>query len=566
MDETTGAPGASPEPAPAPALPADEPRGFLASALTPIAPAHPAADEADDETAGSSADYHAGEYEETEEAAAAQGNSVMRAFLLAAVERWRKGAGTAVKALEVEKAKAQARQTRTNHTISENRVGGTTTTNVNESKGNKDAKSANSRTHAVNNANQAKSSRDDKNASNRNRDDKNHRQNQGKTSRDDKTSSNKDDKTSSNRNRDDKNSSAKNSSAKTSKDDKNHDTDTNADSRSAKFSNDSKNSGDSKTAGDSKSTKGDQGTTTVHDGEGGGALAPNRKTDLKTGKPTDSKDQRPGAADAEQGKAQGQPGQKPSGQQSPQPADTTPAATDTRPRTQDAREAGYRDGHRAARGVAQVRAYVDGTRDGYADGTEQATKEKAQLDEARDERKQQRADAQRNPQQINTNGEQQPVSGTNNVVPITVKGIDKENVYLGEGAARESMTRGEVRSLKTFERRLKARSSQMIKAADVLKALVAYEKEQARQALALVEKAKSVKGGEKLIPKLQRMAEAAKQEAAAAEEAHKQAVRAAESVKVLLANVEKRDGLIYKAVVDSPETMPAEMAFYKETA
>ncbi|MBK6017613.1 hypothetical protein JHN45_41800, partial [Streptomyces sp. MBT53] len=46
MDETTGAPGVSPEPAPAP--PADEPRGFLASALTPIAPAHPAADDADD--------------------------------------------------------------------------------------------------------------------------------------------------------------------------------------------------------------------------------------------------------------------------------------------------------------------------------------------------------------------------------------------------------------------------------------------------------------------------------------------------------------------------------------
>ncbi|MEU4932056.1 hypothetical protein AB0G54_37075 [Streptomyces yokosukanensis] len=538
MDETTGAAGGSPEPAPAPTPPADEPRGFLASALTPIAPAHPAADDADDETAGSSADYHAGDYEETEEGAAAQGDSVMRAFLMAAVERWRKGAGANVKALEVEKAKAQARQTRTNHTISENRVGGATTTNTNENKGNKDAKSANNRTHAVNNANQAKSNRDDKNASNHNRDDKNHRQNQGKVNRDDKTSSNKDDKS----------SSAKDSSAKTSKDGKTHNTD-------------SKNSGDSKTSSDSKTAKGDQRTTTVHDGEGGGALAPNRKTDPKAGKPI-GQNQRPGTTEEEKG----QPGQQqPNGQQSPQLADTTPAAG-TRPRTQTAREAGYRDGHRAARGVAQVRAYVDGTRDGYTDGTEQATKEKVQLDKARDDRKQQRADAQQNPQQTNTSGEQQPVSDTNNVVPITVKGIDKERVYLGDGAARESMTRGEVRSLKTFERRLKARSAQMIKAADVLKALVAYEKEQARKAAALAEKAKSVKGGEKLIPKLQRMAEAAKQEAAAAEEAHKQAVRAAESVKVLLANVEKRDGLIYKAVVDSPETMPAEMAFYQEAA
>ncbi|MFI1568202.1 hypothetical protein ACH4ZX_35170 [Streptomyces sp. NPDC020490] len=555
MDETTGTPGTSPEPAPAPALPADEPRGFLASALTPIAPAHPAADDADDEAAGSSADYHSGEYAETEEATTAQDGSVMRAFLLAAVERWRKGAGTAVKALEVEKAKAQSRQTRTNHTISENRVGGATTTNTNDNKGNKDVKSANNRTHAVNNANQAKSNRDDKNASNHNRDDKNHRQNQGRTNRDDKTSSNKDAK----------NSSAKNSSATTSKDDKNHDTDANTNSRSTKSSTDSKNSGDSKTASDSKNAKGDQRTTTVHDGEGGGALAPNSKATPKTGKPTGPQNQRPGATDPEQGQSQGQPGQQqPDGKQSPEPADTTPAAT--RPRTQTARETGYRDGHRAARGVAQVRAYVDGTRDGYADGTEQAAKEKVQLDKAHAGRKAQRASAQQNPQQTNTNGAQQPVSGTNTVVPITVKGIDKERVYLGDGAARDSMTRGEVRNLKTFERRLKARSAQMIKAAEVLKALVAYEKEQARKALALVEKAKSVKGGEKLIPKLQRLAEAAKQEAAAAEEAYKQAVRAAESVKVLLANVEKRDGLIYKAVVDSPETMPAEMEFYKEAA
>ncbi|MCX4581369.1 hypothetical protein OHB41_51415 [Streptomyces sp. NBC_01571] len=359
-----------------------------------------------------------------------------------------------------------------------------------------------------------------------------------------------------------------------------------------KSSNDSKNTGDLRTASDSKNAKGDQRTTTVHDGDGGEALAPNPKTTPKTSKATGPQDQAAKASGAQAGKPAGPKGKVPAdskdqtakpgdskeaasgdpkekGQQPTGPQDASAsAAAEGRPRTQDAREAGFRDGHRAARGVAQVRAYVDGTRDGYADGTEQAAKDKARLDEAHQDRKEQRADAQQRPAPTSRDGEQQPVSDTtvDTAAPLAVKGIDKDRVYLGDGAARESMTRGEVRSLKTFERRLKARSTQMAKAADVLKALVAYEKEQARQALALAEKARSVKGGEKLMPKLQRLAEAAQQEAAAAEEAHKRAVRAAESVKVLLANVEKRDGLIYKAVLDSPETMPAEMAFYQEAA
>ncbi|MCX4581367.1 hypothetical protein OHB41_51405 [Streptomyces sp. NBC_01571] len=131
MDDTTGAPGAGPEPEPTPAPTsapvsgpaAEEPLGFVASALTPIAPVHPAGD-ADEENAGSSAAFHAQDGQEAGQSGDAHSGSVLRALALAAVERWRKGAGANVKALEVEKAKAQARQIRTNHTISENRVGG----------------------------------------------------------------------------------------------------------------------------------------------------------------------------------------------------------------------------------------------------------------------------------------------------------------------------------------------------------------------------------------------------------------------------------------------------------
>ncbi|GGU49814.1 hypothetical protein [Streptomyces violascens] len=582
MDETTGAPGASPEPAPVPAPPADEPRGFLASALAPIAPAHPAADDTDDEAAGSSADYHHSDDGDEDEEGTSRGKSegsVIRAFLLAAAERYRKGAGANIKRLEADKAKHQAHQTKTAHTISENRVGGTTTTNTNANKSDKAHKGANLRQHTGNNTSQAKSNKDAKKADTTGRDDKHHKQDANKHNRDAKTA------------RDDKNHDTAAKSSKDSKDDKH------ADSRAAKTGRDDKN------------------TTTVHDGTGGQGLAPAPKgttaKDKDGGKSTGDKggkdEKAPAAKDngqkpktSEKDPAVKDDGEKPKAGEKTEKSDKPEAAktdkdgkdtaaqgddktkqgqtpTGGRPRTQSSREAGYRDGNRAARGVAHIEAYRDGARDGYADGREQAQQERKQLDQARDERKADRSP--QNPQEGSS-----PVSGhssadyhqpaaapgsgqaTSDVTPVQVNSVDKEGVQLGAGAARASMTRGEVRTLKAFERRLKARAADMVKVAEVLKALVAYENQQARSAYTLMEKTKGVRGGAKLLPTLRRLAEAAKVQAAAAEESRKRAVRAAESCRVVLANVEKRDGLIYKAVVDSPETVPAEKAFYEETA
>ncbi|MEU2873018.1 hypothetical protein ABZ769_28105 [Streptomyces olivoreticuli] len=225
--------------------------------------------------------------------------------------------------------------------------------------------------------------------------------------------------------------------------------------------------------------------------------------------------------------------------------------------TRESREAGYRDGTRAARVVAHAKAYRDGVKDGWGDTTEAAGREKVRLDKAHEERK-------------NAREKEQLVSGTGNSSadfhkpePIGVREVNGSHVLLGDGAAKESMSRGEVRSLKGFERRLTAKSASMTTIAEDTKGLKAHAEEQARKATRLLEDAKAVEGGEKLAAALARLEEAAKVQAGKAEEIHKRAVRAAEGCAVVLSNVETRYGGIYRAVVDSDETAPAELAFYK---
>ncbi|MEU0837677.1 hypothetical protein, partial [Streptomyces sp. NPDC005969] len=220
------------------------------------------------------------------------------------------------------------------------------------------------------------------------------------------------------------------------------------------------------------------------------------------------------------------------------------------------RETGYRDGTRAAKVAAHTKAYRDGVKDGWADVTQVADRQKARLDQAHQARKQDR-------------DKEQPVTGTQSSAdyhqpqPIGVKEVTASHVVLGDGAAKDSMSRGEVRSLKGFERRLGAKSDAMTKVAETTKGLQAHAEEQAKKATKRLEDAKAVKGGEKLASALTRLEEAAKIQADKAKEIHKRAVRAAEACAVVLANAETRYGGMYKAVVDSDETAPAELHFYK---
>jgi len=225
--------------------------------------------------------------------------------------------------------------------------------------------------------------------------------------------------------------------------------------------------------------------------------------------------------------------------------------------TQPAREAGYRDGARAARVTAQAQAYRDGAKDGWNDINEAAKREKDRLNKAHTDRKKDREKLKDKPVNATSADYHQPK-------PIEVTGIDAKEIHLGAGALKPRVSRGEVRNFVTFIARLEEKSQVMQKAAESTKGLQAEADTQADEVTHLLEDAKTVKGGDKLVAKLQQLADAARSQSSKAAEAHKRAVRAADACKALLANVKTRYEPIFKAVVNSPETRPAEMKFYRD--
>jgi len=150
--------------------------------------------------------------------------------------------------------------------------------------------------------------------------------------------------------------------------------------------------------------------------------------------------------------------------------------------------------------------------------------------------------------------------------PIQVKNINAQSIDLGDGAARPSISRGEVRTLRGFQKRLETKTDRMTRVAEATRTLQQHAVEQAAKVTRLRELAAGVKGGEKLLTALSRLEEAANVQASKAALIHKRAARAAEACRVLNTNADTRYGGIYKAVVDSPETSPAEMAYYREMA
>ncbi|MEU8740625.1 hypothetical protein [Streptomyces halstedii] len=225
---------------------------------------------------------------------------------------------------------------------------------------------------------------------------------------------------------------------------------------------------------------------------------------------------------------------------------------------QPSRETGYRDGTRAARATAHARAYRDGVKDGWTDTLEVASREKSRLDQAHVDRK-----AVRQEQPVTSPTTSADRHQDADPTPIPVKDITSTHVVLGDGASRASMTRGEVRSLKSFERRLEERATGLDRRAEQTRTLKAHADEQAAKATRLLEAARGVKGGDKLVGTLTKLQEAAQVQAGQAEEIHKRSLRAAEQCRTVLSNVQTRYGGMYQAVVDSPETSPAELRFYK---
>nr|BFD92240.1 hypothetical protein KitaXyl93_36000 [Kitasatospora sp. Xyl93] len=126
------------------------------------------------------------------------------------------------------------------------------------------------------------------------------------------------------------------------------------------------------------------------------------------------------------------------------------------------------------------------------------------------------------------------------------------------------LSRGEVRTLFQFEKRMEAKVSVLARVAEDSKTAREHAVAHALRAQQLAEEAKTVRGGVALVNKLRRLAEQAQKLRVDAELAERHAKRGAEAVKALASNARTRHGGIYRAVQDSPLTTPAERQFYRD--
>ncbi|WP_234312824.1 hypothetical protein [Streptomyces sp. NRRL F-5065] len=250
--------------------------------------------------------------------------------------------------------------------------------------------------------------------------------------------------------------------------------------------------------------------------------------------------------------------------------------TDNRTPLQRSREAGHSDGSAVRDVVDHVKAYATGAKDGYRDKKEENGKEHSRLDKAHTDHKAK----QQNPKKDTPKGTTATGPGgqtlviappdegddgvSTDVKPLLVKEIDANTLTLGTDSARGSISRKELRNFKQYERKLEAKENHLIKVADACKQLEAAAEDEANDCQELADQAKAVEGGEKLAAKLTKLADSAKAQATEAAELHKRAKRAAEMCKVVLTNIGTRYAPLYKAVVDSDETKPAELRFYND--
>ncbi|MEU1668557.1 hypothetical protein ABZ547_34250 [Streptomyces sparsogenes] len=250
--------------------------------------------------------------------------------------------------------------------------------------------------------------------------------------------------------------------------------------------------------------------------------------------------------------------------------------TDDRTPLQRSRETGHGDGSAVRNVVDHVKAYAKGAKDGYRDKKEENGKEHARLDKAHADHKAKQQDSNKDsPKGTTVTGPSgqtlviaPPDEGddgvSTDVKPLLVKEIDANTLTLGTEGARGSISRKELRNFKQYERKLEAKENHLIKVADACKSLEAAAEEEAKDCQRLAEQARAVEGGEKLAAKLTKLADAAKAQAGEAAELHKRAKRAAEMCRVVLTNIGTRYAPLYKAVVDSDETKPAELRFYND--
>lgn len=572
-DETPG-PGTANSPRP----------GLLASALAPVDPARPdfdlAPETARDDAAeapiqsasgGSSASYH-GTDETSQNSSSSTGNSIQkhgiwRAWLLAGATRWGKGGGAVNKRLDLAKARAQARQVKTNRQVSINRSGGLLGRNSAGSGGTgaSGGKSLGSKGGSNGAAKGPRNSNGKAHGS----------AGHGSSGRGGSGGGSGSGGSGGGRGPGGGGSSSGNSGGHSPK------TKSDGGGRGPKLSKGNGSKGG--TAGGGLGGKdgaqgpaggaGKNGTSGGSSSGGSGKDHGGDSADKKTKgpKPQDSSTDKGSEKSAKGSKgtdgAAGTPGKGgaagKNGNSNGSASTGKSGEKDTRTPLEKTRETGHGDGSAVRRAVDHVKAYVDGARDGWGDERDKNAKEHDRLDKAHAEHK---AKLQGTTKGQTAQDDNEPMEDPfmRQATPIQAQGIDASTITLGDGFVKPSVTRGELRTFKQYEGRLESRIDALSKIAEATKTLSVQAREQAKDCQTLAEGAKGYKGGEKLVGELQKLADQAKAQADEADEVHKRAARSHDFAKGVLSNIQTRYAPLYQAVVDSDETKPAELRFYAD--
>lgn len=584
----------------------------LTALLTPVQPARltlnptnagdtPSTAGTDTLTSVSSADYHAHNQDPTQTSNSTDTGvngktqqSILRAWMLAGAERWKKGADARNKALDIQKARAQALQVKESRTVnrSEKIVGGST--NSGTTSHNNAGKSLNNKTSNAN-----KGAGTSKNDHNTTKNGPAGRHNSGpagsggssssggagrhgggpshgkqNTSRDRaKTNTNGPNSSKPPGSRKDpaKPSSTGGGKSPTGNGGGTGSTGSKGSGAGGVGSSNGRGPGGTGSPGGPRGSAGKDGkpgkdtpahapTTktpkTVKDTAGNGKPDKHRKVDLEK-KPA-RKDERTGATTGTAPTGKTTVGVK----KTPGPTSPSGAGTGRPLNVQESREAGYRDGTRAATVAAHVEAWRDGVRDGWTDRKADAAREKARLDQAHTARTQPATAPQQKVPPMPT----EPPTAHPGPQPIQVTAVTHTGVTLGAGADRSSISHGEVRSLKQFQRKLAAKTDTLARIAEGSRSLKAHAEEQLKHITHLTELARLSNAGDDLLSGLLKLEEAAKTQSMAADEIITRAVRGHEACTVLTGNTETRYGGIYKAVIDSGLIAPADLHYYKDSA
>lgn len=234
-------------------------------------------------------------------------------------------------------------------------------------------------------------------------------------------------------------------------------------------------------------------------------------------------------------------------------------------RTQKAREAGYRHGTHIGEAAAQAGAYRDGIKDGITARTDNGRREKGEMDAIHAGRNKQREEHPVTTAATSADHHQN-TAAPGQAQPIPAAAVNGK-IHLGPGAARKTISRGEVRSLRDYQGRLGEKAGCLQQDTEETVQIKAEAEDLATRALQLLETARSLELGDASIGAATTANEAVGQVSSLVQALYLKLVRGTDQAQALNINTEIRYGQIYKAVADSVEKAPAnDMSYYTKGA